>query len=50
LPLHWTDEGVPVGVQLVAGPWQEASLISLAAQLEQALSWSERRPPILAAA
>jgi len=50
LPLHRTDEGVPVGVQLVAGPWQEASLISLAAQLEQALPWSERRPPILAAA
>lgn len=50
LPLHWTDEGVPVGVQLVAGPWQEASLISLAAQLEQALPWSERRPPLLATA
>ncbi len=42
LPLHWTDEGVPVGVMLTAGPWQEASLISLAAQLEQAMPWSER--------
>jgi amidase len=46
LPLHWTEEGVPVGVQLVAGPWQEARLISLAAQLEQAQPWARRRPAI----
>jgi|HubBroStandDraft_2_1064218.scaffolds.fasta_scaffold00090_21 amidase len=44
LPLHWNEDGLPVGVQLVAGPWQEASLIALAAQLEQALPWAERRP------
>jgi amidase len=44
LPLHWTDEGIPVGVQLVAGPWQEARLIGLAAQLEQARPWLDRRP------
>jgi len=50
LPLHWTDEGVPVGVMLTAGPWREASLISLAAQLEQAMPWSERRAPLAAAA
>jgi amidase len=46
LPLHWSEGGLPVGVQLVAGPWQEASLISLAAQLEQASPWAERRPPL----
>ncbi len=46
LPLHWTDEGVPVGVQLVAGPWQEGTLIALAAQLERALPWAERRAPL----
>jgi amidase len=46
LPLHWSDGGLPVGVQLVAGPWQEASLIALAAQLEQASPWAERRPPL----
>jgi amidase len=50
LPLHWTEEGVPVGVQLTAGPWQEASLISLAAQLEQAMPWSERHAPLAALA
>ena len=50
LPLHWTDEGLPVGVQLVAGPWQEARLVSLCAQLEQATPWSERRAPLAAVA
>ncbi len=46
LPLHWTDEGVPVGVQLVAGPWQEERLIGLAAQLEQARPWAGRAAKI----
>jgi amidase len=49
LPLHWTEEGVPVGVQLIAGPWQEASLISLCAQLEQAMPWAGRCAPVAAA-
>ena len=50
LPLHWTEAELPVGVQLTGGPWQEATLISLAAQLEQALPWAERRPSLLATA
>jgi amidase len=50
LPLHWTDDGVPVGVQLTAGPWDEATLIRLCAQLEQALPWADRRPASAAAA
>jgi len=49
LPLHWTDEEVPVGVQLTGGPWQEAALIALSAQLEAARPWAERRPAALAA-
>jgi amidase len=49
LPLHWTDSDVPVGVQLTGGPWQEAVLIALAAQLEQAMPWAERRPALLEA-
>jgi amidase len=44
LPLHWTEADLPVGVQLTAGPWQEAALIALAAQLEQARPWADRRP------
>jgi amidase len=49
LPLHWTDSELPVGVELTAGPWQEAVLIGLAAQLEQAMPWAGRRPSLLQA-
>jgi amidase len=47
LPLHWTEQGLPVGVQLTAGPWQEATLIALAAQLESARPWAARRPGLV---
>lgn len=47
LPLHWSEEGLPVGIQLVAGPWQEALLIALSAQLEQAQPWAQREAPVL---
>jgi amidase len=46
LPLHWSDSGLPVGVQLIGKPFAEATLIRLAAQLEQARPWAERRPPL----
>jgi amidase len=46
LPLHWSDDGLPVGVQLLAGPWQDGLLLALAAQLEQARPWAERRPAL----
>jgi amidase len=38
------DTGLPVGAQLVAGPWQEAALLRVAAQVEQLLPWADRRP------
>jgi amidase len=44
LPLHWTEQDVPVGVQLVAGPWQDGPLLALAAQIEAARPWAARRP------
>ena len=46
LPLHSTDANLPVGVQLTGGPWQEAMLIALAATLERAAPWAERRPAL----
>ncbi|MGV0878431.1 amidase [Martelella sp. FLE1502] len=49
LPLHWTDDGIPIGVQLVARFAAEALLIRVAAQLEQALPWADRYPAIYAA-
>lgn len=46
LPLHWSADGLPIGVQLVGRPCDEASLIRLAAQLETAQPWIDKRPPI----
>jgi amidase len=46
LPLHWNAAGLPIGVQLVARYAREDLLLAIAAQLEQALPWRERRPPI----
>jgi amidase len=46
LPLHWTPEGLPVGVQLVAAIGREDLLLRVASQLERELPWSGRRPPV----
>jgi amidase len=46
LPLHWTEEGLPIGVMLGGRYGEEATLISLSAQLEQARPWARRRPEI----
>lgn len=46
LPLHWTADGLPLGVQFVAPLAGESLLIRLAAQLEQALPWSDRMAPV----
>jgi len=46
LPLHVTDDGLPVGVQLTGGPWQEATLIRVSAQLEQTIPWADRTPSV----
>ncbi len=45
LPLHWNAQGLPIGVQLVAGFGQDALLLRLAGQVERARPWFERRPP-----
>jgi amidase len=50
LPLHWTDAGLPIGVQLVGDMGREDLLIRVASQLEQSQPWAERRPPLPAAA
>jgi amidase len=46
LPLHWSSEGLPVGVQIVADYGQEDILIRVASQLEQAHPWAARWPAI----
>ena len=49
LPLHWSGDGLPIGVQLVAAYGREDLLLLVAAQLEQAQPWSGRRPAAVAA-
>ena len=44
LPLHWTDAGLPVGVQFIGHMFAEELLVSLAAELEQAHPWADRKP------
>ena len=48
VPLHWTDEGLPVGVHLAAPFGDDATLIALCAELEQAAPWEHQRPKMLA--
>jgi amidase len=49
LPLYWTDEGLPVGTMLTGGPFDEATLLRLGAQLEAARPWAQRLPAAVSA-
>jgi len=46
VPLHWTTDGLPVGVHIVAPYGREDLLIRVASQLEQAAPWADRRPTV----
>ena len=48
LPLFWNADELPLGVQLVAAYGREDLLIRVAAQLEAAAPWIDRRPPVCA--
>jgi amidase len=49
VPLHWTPDGLPCGMQFLARFGDEATLFRLAAQLEQEKPWFNRRPTVTAA-
>ena len=46
LPLHVSDDGLPIGSQLVAQVGDEGMLLSCATQLEEAAPWIDRVPPL----
>lgn len=48
VPLAWTGSGLPIGLMFTAHFGDEATLFRLAAQLEQARPWKDRRPPLCA--
>ena len=45
LPVHVTDDGLPMGVQLVGRPGGERTLLAIGAQLERRIGWQRRHPP-----
>lgn len=45
VPAGFTDDGLPLAVQLVGRPYDEATLLSLSAQIEAERPWAQDRPP-----
>ncbi|MDQ3759952.1 MAG: amidase family protein, partial [Actinomycetota bacterium] len=46
VPVGFSKCGLPLAVQLVGRPNDEATLLSLAAQLERERPWADKRPPV----
>ena len=44
LPLHWSEDGLPIGVQLIGAPAGEDVLLRVSSQLEAAAPWRDRTP------
>jgi amidase len=45
IPLSWTGDGLPIGVQLIASAAGEPVLFRVSAQIEEARPWADKRPP-----
>lgn len=47
VPLHWSQSGLPIGVQFVARSGDEMTLLKMAAELEEASPWIGKTPPLI---
>jgi aspartyl-tRNA(Asn)/glutamyl-tRNA(Gln) amidotransferase subunit A len=45
MPAGFTTDGLPLSLQLVGHPWQEAMIYRIGRAYEQATRWIDRRPP-----
>ena len=46
LPLGWTADGLPIGVQIACAHGRDDRVLALSAQLEAAAPWAARRPGV----
>lgn len=46
VPAGFSEDGLPLSVQLIGRPGAEHTLLSLAAQIEAERPWADRRPPV----
>jgi aspartyl-tRNA(Asn)/glutamyl-tRNA(Gln) amidotransferase subunit A len=46
IPAGWTEDGLPVGLQIVGRPYDEAAVFRAAAAFEEAHPWAQRKPPL----
>ncbi len=47
LPGGFDKQGLPIGLQFVAGAWNEAALLRAARAYERETDWGTRRPPVV---
>ena len=46
VPCGWTDDGLPIGLQVVGRPFDDAGVLRASAAFERAAPWADRRPPL----
>ncbi len=46
VPCGWTDDGLPVGLQIIGRRFEDVAVLRAAAAFEQALPWAGRHPPL----
>lgn len=47
IPAGWTDDGLPIGLQVVGRRWDDALVLRACAALEAVAPWADRQPPVL---